>query len=345
MVTVPKRFEKNVTEAGKFRKVNKVIAFGEEKSGKSRFASGFPGPLGVVDTGEGGIQMYLDPKRDTCLTSTHPAECAEIIKWLCEEARKDSFRTLVVDSGTLFWDMTKEEAYEKLGDKRAEFQDWSWIKKPVNKALYELMRVPANVIITAWVNETRMEKEESTVRGKEAKTKIKKSNTADLERKYGYLFDLAFSMRRGVNDLLEPDGTYSIAFWGGRVPASIPSSMIYPGKRWEFDSLVVKSPGEIYEEVIGWMLPYKEAGGTMTLLGMDEGDEGRVRGMWEDLVREAEDEKVGKVLRILAGMTSMDDYTRRAQTELGPIVSTLSKDQMVVVQKFIDQRKAELKGD
>jgi len=341
MLTVPKKFEKNVTEAGKFRLVNKVIAFGEEKSGKSRLASGFPGPLGVVDAGEGGIQMYLDPERDTVLTSTDPAEAAEIIEWLCEQARKELIRTIVVDSGTLMWDNTKQLAYEKLGTQRPEFQDWAWIKKPVNKALYALMSVPANVIVTAWVNELRMERGEAT-RGKQARTEIKRTNTADLERKYGYLFDLAFSLKRGVNDALEPDGTYTVTFWGGRVPSSIPQGMIYPGRMWTFSEDQPKTPTEVYEEVIGWMQPYKAAGGTLTLLNMEEKD---VRGAWDDLLAGVEDEKIGRIVRVLMGIKDRGDYERRAQTELGPLVNGLNREQMALAQKLINQRKSELEGE
>jgi len=342
---IPKKWEKNHTQAGLFRKVNKVILFGEEKSGKSYLASGFPGPIGALDTGEGGIQMYLNKDRDTCLTSTDPAEAADIIVWLCEQARKGEINTVLVDSGTLLWDNTKELAYEKISNERgesarAEFQDWAWIKKPINKALYALMRVPAHVAITAWQNEFRMTQDEQVAKGKTSKTQIKRQNTADLERKYGYLFDLAFSLSRGVDQLLQPDGTYTITFWGGRVPSSIPSHLLYPGRKWEFGP-PPKTPQQVYEEVIGWMAPYKEGGGTLTLLDVNEND---VMKAWKELLVGVEDELVGKVVRILMSMQTKEDYTRRAQSELGPIVTGMGPEQRKIVQQLIDQRKAELNG-
>lgn len=338
-IEVPKKFQRYVVAAGKFKGFDKVLLWGPEKAGKSRLAAGFPGPIGAIDTGEFGIEQYLQAERgDLCMHITDAAETSVAFKWLCEEASKGSFNTLIIDSGTIFWDNTKDAGYEKLGSTEASYQDWAWIKKPTNSFLKLAMAVPANVVVTCWQKDTAAEQEKAAP-GMKSKMKIKRVDVADIEKHFPYLFDYLYSLEQGEDDLGRPNGKFYVRFWGGRVPEAVPPGGLLPGRTWEFSAKNRKTPQEVYEEVIGWLRPYKEKGGVPTFVGVDEEEAGKA---WMEIEQAATDERIGAVVRWLRSVKTAGEYQQRKDKELGPLVVGLDNELKLTVQGLINQRKQEL---
>lgn len=341
-VEIPKKFQRYVVAAGKFKEFDKVLLWGPEKSGKSRLAGGFPGPIGAIDTGEYGIEQYLQPSRgDVCMHITDPAETSVAFRWMCDQARAGHFRTLIVDSGTVFWDNTKDAGYDTLaakGQADATYSDWAWIKKPTNSFLAQAMAVPANVVVTCWQKDTAAEQDKAAP-GMKSKMKIKKVDVADIEKHFPYLFDYLYSLEQGEDEMGRPNGQFFVRFWGGRVPEAVPAGMLMPGKTWEFSAKTKLPMSEVYEKVIGWLRPYKEKGGVPTFIGVDEEEVGKA---WMEIEQAATDERIGAVVRWLRGVKTAADYQARKDRELGPLVVGLDNELKLTVQGLINQKKSEL---
>ena len=334
MPDVPEKFKKFQTAAGVFRKFDKVLFWGPPKVGKSRGIFGFPGPRLVIDVREGGCQMYAEPD-DVILTMERPKDIVEAWEWGCSEAKKGTFATLALDSGTGFWERTRDEGTEPItkAGKDVRFQDWASIKKPSNKFLDLAMRVPANVVVTAWQKETVADESSGAF-------KPKKVDLARIEGKFPYLFDYMFSLDQEDDALGRPTGKYQMTFIGGRVPPTVPAGSIYPGKTWAFPAKgsEVRTAKQVYDEVIGWLRPYKEAGGVPTLMGLDEE---QYQKSWEELENSITDEAVGKVIRLLQGITSPAQW-RQKTIELSQITTGLGGDSAREIQKLVDRKRADL---
>lgn len=336
-VIVPARFSKNVTAAGAFRQFDKVLGYGPGKVGKSRLGGGFPGPIAAIDSGEGGIEVYLNKDRgDLALMITDPAATADAFEWLCEEARKGSFATIILDSGTLFWENVKDAGYEQLGGKQAQYQDWNWIKKSSNKVLKAAMAVPANVYITAW--EQNLVAEQEDQKGMAPKMKIRKVERARIEGKFPYLFDYIFSLDQEEDTLGRQTGNFIITFIGGRIPPSVPTGELRPGREWKYSPQQPKTPQQVYEEVIGWLRPYKEQGGVPLLAGLDEE---KVQKSWEELRDSVNNEVLGLVVKTLMKVTTPAEFHQSTIT-LGPLVIKADAEIKPQVQELVNRKKREL---
>lgn len=348
MAELPKEFEKYRAAAGAFRKFDKVLLYGEDKSGKSRLSSGFPGPIFAIDTGEAGIE-YCVPETggNLVLHCTDPFEVARLFAWGCERARAGEFTTLILDSGTVFWDRTKEAGYDKIAKKnnvtreavQAQYQDWGWIKVPMQKVLADAMAVPANVVITAWLNDLGMESAEPG-----AKAQVLKRQVPDIEKKFPYLFDYTFFTEKLKDTRGVPTGQFRVTFIGGRVPPTVPPGALYPGRTWTFDARTAESlltPTEVYEDVIGWLRPYKEGTGARADFLIVGHDAEEVQAADRALGAAVEDEALGALVRLLEEIKSAQDFTLK-QTKILQATMKLSKDQKRTAGKIIDARKLEL---
>lgn len=337
-VTVPPQFSKFVSLSGSFRKYIKVIAYGPGKVGKSRLLGGMPKPIFAIDAGEGGIQQYLsEDAGDVCMTITDPMTAAEAWEWACAQAKeKRAFESLALDSGSIFWENVKDVGTG--GRERVEVQEWGKIKKPSDRVLKAGMSVPANVGISAWVKELSVE-QGAALPGINAKLQVKKVQLARLEFKYAYLFDLLYYLDQEEDKLGRQTGCYTLEFIGGRVPEAVPAEQLFSGRTWVFDPKKdgKKSPQEVYEEVVGWLRPFKEKGGVETLVGVELEDLARA---WDELATSVADEAMGRIVRMLGEMKSAADYHAASQ-KLMMAALGLKPEQKTVVNEWTARRKAE----
>ena len=111
-----------------------------------------------------------------------------------------------------------------------------------------------------------------------------------------------------------------------------------PGKIWKFDPKQAKTKEEVWDEVMGWLKPYKEQGGTPTIIGLDTE---KAQDAERELQLELEDEMVGRVARVLAEVKDAADWAR-ATLPLQQMLLGVSKEVKAMAQKLVDQRKGEL---
>lgn len=345
-IQIPPRFHQAWTKSGSFAKFEKVLLFGPPKSGKSRLASGFPKPIIAIDC-EFGIQPYLsEADGDVCLHSTDPNTICEMLLWACEEANKGNAATIVADSGTVWWSQTKDvgiAALQARGQEEPTFQNWQFIKRPVKKALPYLMAVSANVVITAWNREFAMEQDNT---GPIKKTQVKRQDVPDLERHFGFAFDLSYLLEQELDARNRPNGEFKIIFIGGRIPPTVPVGMLYPGKAWKFSAKPdkYKTPKEVYEEVVGWLRPYREKGGEPRMLTTQPPEV--IIQAWLDLEKECQNEVMGTFVRLLAGIGSLEDYEKQDfKQKLQELAGRMNNDDRLIAQGYVTKRKKELGGE
>lgn len=345
MKPLPKKYERYRSMSGRWSKFTKTLLFGGEKAGKSRLAAGAPGPRIAIDSGEFGIQPYLSPD-DVCLTVLDAAEQADVFCWACEQAEKGEAATIILDSGTVFWNAVKDKGYEEAGTNEVRFQDWAKIKKPVKKLVAAAMRVPANVIVTCWLKDLIVERDDSApVPGIKRKTKLqpKAVELPDIEKRFGYFFDFIYGLERGLDHLNRPNGEFKVTFWGGRIPPSVPPGLLYTGRVWVYDTKQeVKPPEQVYNDVIGWLQPYKEKGGVPRLLGYDPQ---QAKAAWLEIEKSVQDETVGNIVKILMEIETPEQWRAEAEQKILPIATTLNEESKTMVQRLINQRKAEIGVD
>lgn len=343
---VAEKYCKYASASAAFRSTIKAFMWGGPKVGKSRLGMGFPGPRAVIDTGEGGVQPYEQPG-DLILTITEPKLIMEAWSDLCSDARKGLFATLGLDSGTLFWNRTRDEGTRKateanrksdgtLGD--VKYQDWGWIKIPTNTFVDRAISVPANVWVTGW---------QKTMEGEQEGGRIKKVKQVDMARipaEFIYLFDYLYSLDQEEDSLGRQTGDYLVTFIGGRVPPSVPQGSIFPGRQWRFPSkgAAVKSPEQVYQDILGWLLPYKEQGGRPTLMVEDLEDyQSKANRAWEEIREAGQKTIIGRVAALLMGIQSAAEWKLKT-VSLQQAVMGLGGEDARTVQALIDRRKSEL---
>lgn len=345
---VLQRFVKNLRRAGVVRDFLKVLVSGESKAGKSYLAAGAPHPILAIDTGEGGIEPYLrEDLGDRALYADDPKEVVKIVQAFEPEFEQGIWKTLALDSYTVFWDEVVDWGRTELtkkGRDEAQFADWGWIKKD-NKVLRKLlMGLQGNVVLTAWLKDLEMVRDENVAPGVKAKTEVRKVSKANVEKTIPYFFDFWFELGKGLDKEGHPNGIYTAEFCGGRIPSSIPVDLLYEGRTWTYDTRKEgrKSSDQVWNELIGWTVPFRKTGAPCAWVGLDAEEGERV---WQQARDEANDEAVGKIVTIMQGVKSLAEYPRVFEKSIAPLVIVLNPDMQKIVMKLHAQRKYELEQE
>jgi hypothetical protein len=144
-------------KARSLKKRLKLFLWGDSGVGKTTLALQFPKPV-VVDL-EGGADLYGESFDFDVLRASTADEVMEAVQWLL--AHPHSYRTLVIDPITVYWDALQKKWSEiflrrNKGSKGYKFEfydlqprDWMTIKAEFKDLIRKLIALDMNVIVTA----------------------------------------------------------------------------------------------------------------------------------------------------------------------------------------------------
>jgi len=170
----------------------KCFLWGNTGAGKTSLALQFPG-VAVIDT-ENGTEQYSDLYKFERFKCDDPTDMEKALDWLRTE--KHSFRTIVIDPITVYWESLQRDWLEKIHRLKRpneplptfQFGDWNYIKSDLKLFLRKLLRLDMNIVVTA---RAKAEYAEGSF------TKI--GQTFDGEKSLPYLFDSVLELQREKN--------------------------------------------------------------------------------------------------------------------------------------------------
>ncbi len=347
-VAVPAKFQRFLERPGSYRKWLKMTVYGPPKSGKSYLTAGMPKrdgkPRLFLDSGERGIMMYVEPD-DIVMTVGGPEDLVDVLEWGVNEVnQKGTISGIGVDGYSLFWKTRWDEVQKdsRLANRdKPRGQDYDWIKEPVRRLRALGFAAKCDFVLTAWHKTMVIEAQEGQP-GMTAAPAPHEWDAADIEKTLPYLFDFAFKVEGELSPKGVPTGKHIITFRGGRVPLSVPADRLHLGKRWTFDERKRKTPREVWDEVIGWIEPFRAAGVEDQTIGMDE--EARVaavRGLSEEL----ESEALGRIRRAIEDADSLPALKAAFEGTVTVLAMALSPAERTRVQGWVNERKAALGGN
>jgi hypothetical protein len=323
---------------GVHRKWLKLVAFGKWKSGKSFFLSHFPPPLVAIDCGDGGISGYF-PKDDpnyVCFQVTDPVRYNQAIDWALEH--QDEINSVVVDPLTELWTDHLDWHQENLGVSEIKGGHWKDVKMPWRLNLARLKRGRFHLGYSTWVREVDYKEDKDDVGpGERGRLVISAQEVPQMERTVGYNIDMIFETKAVLDSLNKPTGQYEVVFWGGRIPTAVPPEMLYIGKTWRFDA---RKPENTWEKVIAPAMEHW-ADGAVDVLGLDPVEARESRHGLDVL---AQDEAVGRLIRLIEAQTELKAYTEFFAQQVQPEFLMLSEDRKAKIKEAHLKKKGELEA-
>lgn len=333
ILIVPPSIARLRSPVGLHRRGMKVLVYGESKSGKSTTLASFPNPILAIDSGEGGIGLYLDSaKGDECFEATNP----EAFLNLCEFALKheNHFKTLVIDPVTTTWEDWMDYWSEKFGGD-IKGPQWNQVKGPWKVLAKQLNRSKLNVGQAAWLKDLVWERPESQP-GVQGQLQIRAVEVPQVERKTVYHVDILLQTSIVRDAKNRPTNKHRITLAGGRRPRTVDPSHFHVGKTWDFDS---KKPTSPWDTIIAPIAAQWDDG-AVDYLGMDAREAGAES---VELEKATQDYTVGCMLRVIAEQTNFQVYRDRVwPNEIAPIIDELDAEHKAIVMKAHEEAKVRL---
>ena len=179
------------TEAKAACRYPKILVFGASGTGKSWFAAGAgdaDNPALVIDT-EGGTDFY-GPETGHHFQKMPSQNIRAVERVARALAKEPSTAPLVLDSGTIMWDVTQDAVAARFNVEDLQMHHWNKVKKPYRQLYPLLMSLPRPVIITA--HEGAIFEEQTNGRGKKELAVI--GYKPKFENQAEYAFDLTLRL-------------------------------------------------------------------------------------------------------------------------------------------------------
>lgn len=179
-------------KATSLKKRLKLFLWGDSGVGKTTLSLQFPKPV-VIDL-EGGTDLYGDAFKFDVLRANTPDEVMAAVDWLL--TNKHSYRTLVVDPITVYWDSLQKKWSDiflkrNKGSKGYKYEfydlqprDWMTVKAEFKEFIRKLIALDMNVIVTA----------REKTKYKEGSFMVAIGETFDGEKSLPYMFDTIVRM-------------------------------------------------------------------------------------------------------------------------------------------------------
>lgn len=163
----------------------KVLLYGPSGSGKTLAALSFP-DAAVIDS-EAGTDLYAGRPgvpAFSVLRARTISDLENAIKFIQEDGGK-TFKTLVIDPLTTFYDVQKEATARQAKTGELGFREWAKINNRMKAVYNALTNLPVHVVVIA-----REATEYETIAGELKKTGVK----PDCDKSISYAFDLVIRM-------------------------------------------------------------------------------------------------------------------------------------------------------
>jgi hypothetical protein len=319
---------------GKHRRAIKAGHFGGDKAGKSYMLASYPSPKVVVDGGNGGCALYIDPASgDVVFDASYPDEILAAVQHGLDN--QDYFKSVVMDDSTNMYTNWHESWADKnlKEDEEIHAKHWRLIKGPWKAMWRKLDASKLHVGIGCRLKDILYTQDNSD--GKQGKMDVRQVVMPEVEKSVPYVMDLLFYHEQLFDVQHKPKETHRVTFWRGRIPKALVKEL-RPGRKWDFADKDRENPwARIIEPMlVDWKMDGAE------LIGVDPTER---QIALTDMAAAAADQDLGKVLRLIGQPhPNMATYAKLFETEVVPLTAGLTAEGRRIAQAAHEKRKTEL---